>query len=52
MPSMELHALAKVLAKPSNAHVKRTMSSVIKNVIKTVHVVKIKDINSIYIYWL
>ena len=50
MQSVELAALAKVHAKLNNAHVRRTMSSALQNVIKLVHVAKIKNISNTHMY--
>jgi hypothetical protein len=47
---MELSALAKVHAELSNAHRRRTMYSNQQNIIKTVHVEKIKGIDNIHLY--
>jgi hypothetical protein len=50
MQSVESHALAKVDAKPNNAHVRRIMSSALQNVTKMVHVAKIKVTNYVHRY--
>jgi hypothetical protein len=50
MQSVESHALAKVDAKPNNAHVRRIMSSALQNVTKMVHVAKIKVTNYVHLY--